>query len=74
MVANDTKALAYTVQTLGTKADRYNVFPEPKSGSTTVANVSGDSKFEIVSTSGEWVFIKVLGVKQGCTSSEDMKL
>ena len=72
--ANDSRALANMVQTRGNKADRYNVYPEPKAAPTTVAKVPGDTKFEVVNSSGEWVLIKVLGGKQGYISKEDVKL
>lgn len=68
------KALANTLQTRGSKADRFNVYPEAKSGSATVAKVPGDTKFEVVEVSGEWVLIKLLGGKQGYISKEDVKL
>ena len=72
--ATDNKALANMVQTRGSKSDRFNVYPEPKSSQTVVAKVPGDTKFEIINTSGEWVLIKVLGGKQGYISKEDVKL
>lgn len=72
--AADGRALANMVQTRGSKSDRYNVYPDPKTSPTVVAKVPGDTKFEIVNTSGDWVLIKVLGGKQGYISKEDVKL
>lgn len=74
IAATDDKALAKMVHTRGGKGDRYSVYSEAKAAGEPVAKVPGDTKFEILETSGEWILIKLLGGKQGYISKNDVRL
>lgn len=73
MTGNVHSATAKSVKTRGGKGDRYDVLTGPEKGASVISKVPGDTEFEILGESGEYVKIKLLGGKEGYILLESVK-
>jgi curli biogenesis system outer membrane secretion channel CsgG len=65
--------LADKVTTRGKTKDRYDVRETPNETGAVVAKVPGDTEFEVIEKSGNWVKIKLLGGKSGYIVNSDVR-
>jgi tetratricopeptide (TPR) repeat protein len=71
---NAHSASAKSVKTRGGKSDRYEVLVGPEKGASVVSKVPGDTEFEILGMSGDFVKIKLLGGKEGYILKDNVKM
>jgi hypothetical protein len=71
---NAPSASAKSLKTRGGKSDRYEVLVGPEKGASVVSKVPGDTEFEILGVSGDFVKIKLLGGKEGYMNKDNVKM
>jgi tetratricopeptide (TPR) repeat protein len=73
LAGNSASALAAKVRTRGGKSDRYDVYNQPDVKASVASKVPGDTEFEILSDSGTFYKIKLLGGKEGFIPKSNVK-
>ena len=68
------KAMADKCEIKGKSGDRIEVKAEPNEGSATVAKIPGGIQLEVISVSGEWIKVKLLGGKEGYLPKKKIKM
>lgn len=66
-------ALAAKITTIGTKADRLNVYENSSQTSQIIAKVPGSTEFIVIQKETDWLLIKLLGEKKGYINKKDIK-
>jgi hypothetical protein len=74
LAGNAHSASSKSVKTRGGKSDRYEVLVGPEKGASVVSKVPGDTEFEVLGTSGEFVKIKLMGGKEGYILKDNVKM
>jgi tetratricopeptide (TPR) repeat protein len=74
LAGNAHSANAKAVKTRGGKSDRYDVLAGPEKGASVVSKVPGDTEFEMLGDSGDFVKIKLMGGKEGYILKDSVKM
>lgn len=70
---DDSHALADKITTIGTKADRINIYENKSNASPVVAKIPGATEFIVIHKESNWILIKLLGDRQGYINLIDIK-
>jgi len=68
------KAMVSKVEVKGESDDRIEVKAEPNQASAAVAKVPGGVQLEVISVSGDWIKVKLLGGKEGYLPREKVEM